>query len=178
MPAGQPKTGRSRWRGLTEPGPLEKGMASHFSIFALRTPWTVWKGKMIGYQKRNRWMDGITDSMNVSEWTPGDGDGQGGLACCDSWGCKESDTTEWLDWTELNWTETLFEHFLIFWQKFFQAFSIHCLFQTFPRNLVLISRKFYVETKICVLKVLLITNSASLLLGPIYTIFKYILITY
>ena len=29
-----------------------------------------------------------------SEWTPGDGDGQGGLACCDSWGCKESDTTE------------------------------------------------------------------------------------
>ena len=28
------------------------------------------------------------------EWTPGDGDGQGGLACCDSWGCKESDTTE------------------------------------------------------------------------------------
>ena len=27
-------------------------------------------------------------------WTPGGGDGQGGLACCDSWGCKESDTTE------------------------------------------------------------------------------------
>ena len=26
-------------------GPLEKGMANHFSIFALRTPWTVWKGK-------------------------------------------------------------------------------------------------------------------------------------
>ena len=27
-------------------------------------------------------------------WTPGVGDEQGGLACCDSWGCKESDTTE------------------------------------------------------------------------------------
>ena len=27
-------------------------------------------------------------------WTPGIGDGQGGLACCDSWRCKESDTTE------------------------------------------------------------------------------------
>ena len=38
-----------------------------------------------------------------SEWTPGDGDGQGGLACCDSWGCKESDTTERLNW--LNWTD-------------------------------------------------------------------------
>ena len=31
----------------------EKGMANHFSILALRTPWTVWKGKMIGYWKRN-----------------------------------------------------------------------------------------------------------------------------
>ena len=38
-----------------------------------------------------------------SEWTPGVGDGQGDLACCDSWGCKESDTTEQLNWTELNW---------------------------------------------------------------------------
>ena len=32
----------------------------------------------------------------------GVGDGQGGLACCDSWGRKESDTTEWLNSTELN----------------------------------------------------------------------------
>ena len=40
-----------------------------------------------------------------SEWTAGVGDGQGGLACCDSWGCKESDTTEWLNWTEFSfWT--------------------------------------------------------------------------
>ena len=29
-----------------------------------------------------------------SECTPGVGDGQGGLVCCDSWGRKESDTTE------------------------------------------------------------------------------------
>ena len=35
-------------------------------------------------------------------WTPGDADGQRGLACCSSWGCRESDTTEWLNWTELN----------------------------------------------------------------------------
>ena len=34
------------------------------------------------------------------EWTPWVGDGQGDLACCDSWGCKESDTTERLNWTE------------------------------------------------------------------------------
>ena len=45
----------------------------------------------------HHWLDG-----RESEWTPGDGDGQGGLACCDSWGRKESDTTERLNWTELN----------------------------------------------------------------------------
>ena len=33
-----------------------------------------------------------------SEWTPGDGDGHGGLVCCDSWGHKKSDTTEQLNW--------------------------------------------------------------------------------
>ena len=36
------------------------------------------------------------------EWTPGVCDGQGGLVCCDSWDRKESDMTEWLNWTELN----------------------------------------------------------------------------
>ena len=41
-----------------------------------------------------------------SEWTPGDGDEQGGLACCNSWCHKESDTNERLKWSELNWTES------------------------------------------------------------------------
>ena len=36
------------------------------------------------------------------EWTPGVGDGQGGLACCNSWGLKELDMTERVNWTELN----------------------------------------------------------------------------
>ena len=36
-----------------------------------------------------------------SEWTPGVGDGQGGLACCDSWGRKESDTIERLNWSDI-----------------------------------------------------------------------------
>ena len=44
-----------------------------------------------------------------SEWTPGVGDGQGGLACCDSWGRKESDMTERLNWIELNWISLLNE---------------------------------------------------------------------
>ena len=44
----------------------------------------------------HHWLDGCK-----SEWTPGVGDGQGGLACCDSWGRKESDMTERLNWAEL-----------------------------------------------------------------------------
>ena len=49
-------------------------------------------------------MVGWHDRLNGHgfEWTLGVGDGQGGLACCGSWGHKESDTTEWLNWTELN----------------------------------------------------------------------------
>ena len=43
----------------------------------------------------HHWLDGCE-----SGWTPGDGDGQGGLVCCDSWGRKESDMTERLNWTE------------------------------------------------------------------------------
>ena len=47
-------------------------------------------------------MVGCHHWLNAHEfgWTPGIGNGQGGLACCDSWGRKESDTTEWLNWTE------------------------------------------------------------------------------
>ena len=43
----------------------------------------------------HHWLDG-----HESEWTPGVGDGQGGLVCCDSWGRKELDMTERLNWTE------------------------------------------------------------------------------
>ena len=47
---------------------------------------------------RMRWLDGITDSLDVSlSELPGVGDGQGGLACCDLWGRKESDMTERLN---------------------------------------------------------------------------------
>ena len=47
------------------------------------------------------------------EWTPGIGDGQGRLACCNSWGHKESDRTEGLKWTEgfynnsVSWLRTI-----------------------------------------------------------------------
>ena len=44
----------------------------------------------------HHWLDG-----HEFEWTPCVGDGQGGLVCCTSWGCKESDMTEQLNWTEM-----------------------------------------------------------------------------
>ena len=49
--------------------------------------------EMVGW---HHWLDG-----HGLGWTLGVGDGQGGLACCSSWGHKESDMTEWLNWTEL-----------------------------------------------------------------------------
>ena len=45
----------------------------------------------------HHWLDG-----HEFGWTPGVGDGQGGLACCNSWGLKDSDMTEWLNWTVSN----------------------------------------------------------------------------
>ena len=47
----------------------------------------------------HHWLNG-----NGFGWTPGFGDGQGSLACCGSWGCKELDTTEQLKWTELGFS--------------------------------------------------------------------------
>ena len=60
----------------------------------------------IGGRRRRGWQDemaGWHHRLDGHEfgWTPGVSDGQGGLACCNSWGRKESDTTERLNWTEL-----------------------------------------------------------------------------
>ena len=63
---------------------------------------TLMLGKIEGRRRRRlqrmRWFDGITVSMAMGLGRLlGVGDGQGGLACCGSWDCKESDTTERLN---------------------------------------------------------------------------------
>jgi len=67
---------------------------------------TLMLGKIEGRRRRGRqrmrWLDNITDSLDMSGQVPGVGDGQGSLVCCSPWGRKEFDTTEWLNWTELN----------------------------------------------------------------------------
>ena len=54
----------------------------------------------------HHWLNG-----HEFEWSPGVGDGQGGLECCDSWGCKKSDTTERLNWTDWNYLLRDFSNF-------------------------------------------------------------------
>ena len=70
----------------------------------LKRPWTGrdwrWEKKGVTEDEMAGWHHGLDGCE--SEWTPEDGDEQGVLECCDSWGRKESDTTERLKWTELN----------------------------------------------------------------------------
>ena len=62
----------------------------------------------------HHWLNG-----HEFEWTPGVGDGQGGLVCCSPWGGKELYTTEWLKWTELNWFNFAFLFFPFSFSQFF-----------------------------------------------------------
>ena len=71
--------------------------------------WLIWKdpdsGKDWGQEKKGTTEDEMVGWHHQLDghgfgWTPGVGDGQGGLACCGSWGQKESDTTERLNWTD------------------------------------------------------------------------------
>ena len=73
--------------------------------------WLIWKdpdaGIYWGQEEKGTTEDEMVERHHQLDghgfgWTLGVGDGQGGLACCGSWGSKQSDTTEWLNWTELN----------------------------------------------------------------------------
>ena len=99
-----------------------KGISPEYSleelILKLLTPilwppdaknWLIWKdpdaGKDWGQEEKGMTEDemvGWHHELNGHEfgWTLVVGDGQGGLACFGSWGRKESDTTEWLNWTD------------------------------------------------------------------------------
>ena len=90
--------------------PLEKRAATHSSILAWRISWKSMgsqrvrhEGAIFIFTFHNIYLAGWHHQLDglESEWTPEVGDGQGGLACCNSWDHKESDTTEWLNWTEL-----------------------------------------------------------------------------
>jgi len=80
--------------------------------------WLIWKEPDAGRDWGQKEKGTTEDEMagwhhrldgHEFEWTPGVSDGQGGLACCDSWGHKESDMTERLNWTKLNLSQLFTE---------------------------------------------------------------------
>ena len=97
---------------------------------------TLMLGKIEGRRRRERqrmrWLDGIIDSIGGGfGWTPGVGDGQGSLECCSSWGHKESDTTEKLNWTELNWW--------VCWKELKTTFHFYSLGWSIDKHLYVLS---------------------------------------
>ena len=107
----------TRVQSLDWEDPLEKGMATHSSILAWRIH-GQWRVTVRWGHKESDKTNPLSSKehvhsicLNISPshvlwifwraWTLGVGDGQEGLGCCDSWGCKELDTTERLNWTEL-----------------------------------------------------------------------------
>ena len=88
--------------------------------------WLIWKdpdaGKDWGQKEKVTTEDEMVGWHHRLDghgfgWSLGVGDGQGGLACCCSWGCKESDTTEGLNWTDLRLGDILCS-----WLKFYKSF--------------------------------------------------------
>ena len=88
---------------------------------------TLMLGRIGGRRGRQilRWLDGITDLDGLEfEWTLGVVDGQRGLACCNSWGCRVG-----YNWaTELNWWDRMP------WSEFSECWVLSQLFHTFYKK--------------------------------------------
>jgi len=123
--------------------------------------WLIGKDPDAGRDWRQEHKDTTEDDMagwhhQLDEhefvWTPGVCDGQGGLACCDSWGRKESDMTERLNWTELSWRKVpkrimkgvpwhkwqIKENISVFTDSYFLIFTLK-----FPHSVVTYSKDIF-----------------------------------
>ena len=90
--------------GCSLEGMMLKLKLQYFCLFTWRVDSlekTLMLGGIGGRRMTEDEMAGWHHWLDGREWTLGVGDGQGGLACCNSRGCKEWDTTERLNWTEL-----------------------------------------------------------------------------
>ena len=122
--------------------------------------WFIWKdpdaGKNWGQEEKgtiedemvgwHHWLDG-----HEFEWTLGVGDGQGGLVCCGSWGCKESDTTDRLNCTELTHPHHLLSIPLLSgttrYSGLFCTFSAPTLESFFQEALISFIGEWHIENK-------------------------------
>ena len=98
--------------------------------------WLIWKDPDTA-KDRGQEEKGMTEDEMVGwhhqlsghefEQAPGIGDGQGSLACYSPWGCKESDMTEWLNWTEGSLSvQTLY----------YSCCCLHCIFSCWLYRLI------------------------------------------
>ena len=110
-----------------------------------KRPW-CWERLKAGGEGDNRgwdcWMASPTQWIWVGASSGGVGDGQGSLVCCSPWARKESDMTEWLNWTELNWL-TCSGNFPYTWWKpsprevsVQSLFCIHCYLGSLSINML------------------------------------------
>ena len=88
-------------------------------------------------RQRRRWLDGITDSMDISLsklWEPlgKPTDGQGSLVCCSPWGLKESDMTQWMNSNNQSF-QAMFLQVNNIWlcYKYFKVFILHKYYYTY-----------------------------------------------
>ena len=100
--------------------------------------WLIWKdpdaGKDWKQEEKGMTKDEMVEWLHrlnghEFEQAPGVGDGQGNLACCSPWGCNESDTTEWVNWTEFYHLERK-SNILAFHSHFWK--QKYCIWYCFP----------------------------------------------
>ena len=94
-------------------------------------------------------------NVNESQWTPGVGDGQRGMVCYVSWGCKESDTTEWLIWSDAKAMAVLLLFFIqqlrvsyasdLLWKIKWDRFRCRCVLEACSGTLSWISASFWYQ---------------------------------
>ena len=120
----------------TEPSGTEKAMAPHSSTLAWKIPWTEEPGRlqtMGSLRVRNDWTTSLSLStfmhwrrkwQPTSVFLPGESQGWGSLVGGRLWGCKESDMTEQLNWTELGGSNRIINNF-----KSFPLFGISHLYK-------------------------------------------------
>jgi len=98
----------------------------------------ITEDEMVGW---HHWLNG-----HEFEWASGVGDGQGSLACCSPWGCKESNTTEWLNWC-------------------FYCLFLNCLGLDFVDLFLLIFLNYVSPVNICCKASLVVLNSLNFCLS-------------